>query len=303
MKCICCENDVLVCIGEIPPTINFAGRLLSKPIPGGHLFRCQNCGVSFRHPQLDKAALDSLYRQGAVENWQAIPSERPDWQIVERWLTKSLKAGSAILDIGCFDGGFLKSVKHKHKLFGIEIHDEAAKRAGKNGIHIVGKDFSDITNSGYCFDAVTSFDVIEHSQNPLEFLRQMVEVTNSGGVVIFSTGNSDALSWRLLGSRYWYCTIGEHLTFVNPKWCEWAGKQLDLELKQIVRFSHVHATWQHRISDVIKNVLYAFSPRGFSMLRKFGLGGSEFRGHKEMLSQPPNWMSAQDHIICIFIKR
>lgn len=302
MKCICCGADNTQNIGEIPPAISFAGRLLDAPLAGGALVSCRSCGFSFRSPQLNKESLDDLYRQGRSDNWQTSPASRIDWLIASRFLIDQLSPESAVLDIGCFDGGFLRTLGNSHHLFGIEIHDEAEKKAQRNGIEIIGKDFANLSRFTASFDAVVSFDVIEHTQNPREFLEQMVRLTKEGGHIIFSTGNSDALTWRMLGSRYWYCTIGEHISFVNPRWCKWASEKLGLKLKKVIKFSYAQSSWKRRVGEVVKNLIYAVSPEVFSVLRQMGLGGDEFRKHKEMLAHPPTWMTAQDHFICIMTK-
>ncbi len=301
-KCICCEGGEVVNLGKIPSVISFAGRLLSVPLEGGSLVRCRKCGVSFRYPQLDKKSLDELYRQGKTENWQTAPNARGDWQIAGRWLLNHLKLEAAILDVGCFDGAFLSTVEKFQSRSGIEIHEEAGNKAQGHGIQIIGKDFAGLKDIAATFDAVTSFDVIEHAQNPLEFLKDIARLTNEGGIIILSTGNSDALSWKILGSRYWYCTIGEHLSFINPRWCEWAGKQLGLEIKQVIKFSHGNVSWKFRVGEVVKNLFYWLFPQGYSILRKMGMGGDEFRTYKEMLIHPPGWISANDHFICIYTK-
>lgn len=252
---------------------------------------------------MSKKSLDDLYRQGQTDNWQAPATTRTDWNVAGEWVARYSEAGSAILDVGCFDGGFLRTIDNRHGHFGIEIHEAARKKAEASGIQIIGNDFDNIAEQHMIFDVVTSFDVIEHTQNPFEFLERISGMTKSGGSIIFSTGNTDAISWRLLGSRYWYCTIGEHLSFINPKWCEWAGLKLGLELRQIVKFSHAPGSWRQRAGEVLKNLLYAASPTFFGLLRRVGMGGAEYRAHKSMLDHPPNWMSAKDHFICIYTKK
>jgi len=301
-KCICCGADEVACVGTIPPFIFFSGQLLNKPIAGGQLFYCRKCGMSFRYPRLDKEKLDALYLQGNPESWQDDPSAREDWQIARQWIMQHLPVDCRILDVGCFDGGFLKTFETSYGRFGIEIHEAAGQRAHAAGIQIIGRDFDNTNATKSNFDTVTSFDVIEHTQNPLDFLKDMVNMTREGGYVIVSTGNSDSFSWGMIGARYWYCSIGEHMSFINPRWCKWAGNQLGLELKQIIKFSHGDTSWKQRLEDVLKNLIYAAFPGGFSILRQMGMGGDEFRSHKEMLSQPPSWMSAKDHFICIFQK-
>lgn len=277
--------------------------MLSTPLPGGNLYRCRSCGLAFRHPHLDKAGLDMLYRQGNAESWQAASSARMDWRIANQWIKQYLPTESSVLDVGCFDGGFLRSVGSDYRRSGIEIHEAARKKAQEAGIHLIGTDFSGLAKTKTVFDAVTSFDVIEHTHNPLAFLADLVCVARENGIVIVSTGNSDALAWRLLGARYWYCVIGEHMSFVNPRWCEWVAPRVGLELKQVIRFTHVSAPWKQRIGDVVKNLIYAASPGGFSLLRAIGLGSAEYRRHKELLDQPPSWLSAKDHFMCLFVKK
>lgn len=300
--CICCGSDVDM-VGAIPPVITFAGRVLSRPLAGGELAHCPVCNVSFRFPQPDKASLDELYRQGTSDNWKDVPADRVDWNISARWLFTHLNPNSSILDVGCFDGSFLNTIQKFKDRSGIEIHEEAGRKAQERGIKIVGKDFSDLNDIAQNFDAVTSFDVIEHAHNPLEFLKELVRLTKSGGTIILSTGNSDALSWKLEGSRYWYCTIGEHLAFINPKWCEVEGKRLGLEIKQVVKFSHTHSSLAKRVAELVKNLFFAITPKGFALLRRMGMGGDEYRTHSDMLMHPPTWLTAKDHFICIFTKQ
>jgi 2-polyprenyl-3-methyl-5-hydroxy-6-metoxy-1,4-benzoquinol methylase len=301
-KCICCDAHEVLYVGVIPPVINFAGRRLDFPLAGGSLFKCSKCGVAFRYPRLEKEKLDALYRLGNSENWQTASIARKDWQIACRWVNQHLPVGSSILDVGCFDGGFLKTFEKNYQSFGIEIHEVAGQKAQEAGIQVIGRDFASINEEESIFDAVTAFDVIEHTSNPLEFLKDMAKVTRDGGLVIVSTGNTDALTWKLLGSRYWYCSIGEHLSFISPDWCQRVGPTLGLKLKQVMRFTHANVSWKQRMSETVKNLFYAATPRGFSLLRRIGFGGDEFRLHKEMLIQPPSWMSAKDHFICIFEK-
>ena len=302
-KCICCNSDNVLCEGNIPPAIVFAGRLLDSPMSGGELFHCRECNVAFRYPQHDSKILNELYRQGKTDHWQPLHGKRQDWQIASKWIRRYLKTkNSSILDVGCFDGSFLNSLDYPFNRFGIEIHEEASIKAQECGVQIIGKNFTNLTDITTKFDVVTSFDVIEHSQNPFDFLRNLATLTKDGGIIIISTGNYDSVSWRLLGSRYWYCTIGEHLSFISPQWCEWGGNQLGLELKQIVKFSHANSTNKQRINELIKNLLYAVSPYLFACLRRAGMGGDEYRCSKDMLEHPPSWMSAKDHVICVYCK-
>ena len=301
--CVSCGSPSVVAVGEIPPAIRFAGQKLSSLLNGGALFECGVCGLSFRFPRPNKSELDELYKQGANENWQSSTAKRQDWHTANQWISKYLQSNSKILDVGCFDGGFLKSMNSDFRRFGIEIHDAAAERARSRDISIVGKNFGDMRTTDAPFDAVLAFDVIEHTEDPIAFLADLVSVTRKNGLIIISTGNTKALSWRLMGAAYWYCSIAEHLSFINPRWCHWATQVLDIELRHITRFSHKRANWLQRLSEMAKNLLYRISPRGFSLLRRWGLGSTDYRESRELSNYPPSWMLAKDHFICLFVKQ
>lgn len=302
-ECVCCGSDLVVLVGEIPAAIRFAGRILSEPLQGGALFRCGNCGLAFRHPRLDKKKSDKLYQLGKLESWQDTPAGRTDWRLAKKLISGHLTIDSSILDVGCFDGGFLKFIGSNYRKFGIEIHEAAGKKAQKTGVNLIGTNFSVLPESRKAFSAVTSLDVIEHTHDPFNFLAALAGVTLENGIIILSTGNNAAFSWKILGSKYWYCSIGEHLSFVNPRWCEWAASRLGLELRQIIKFSHVGWNWQRGINEAVKNIAYAITPLGFSALRVLVNSVSGYQKHKATLSYPPSWMTAQDHFICLFLKK
>ena len=124
-----------------------------------------------------------------------------------------------VLDVGCFDGGFFDHVGPGVDRYGVEIHDVAAANAtDKRGVQIVAASYTELAGLGASFDAVVSFDVIEHVHEPREFLTALAAVVRPGGSVIVGTGNADAPTWRLMGSRYWYSWYPEHISFVSPRW-------------------------------------------------------------------------------------
>ncbi|TLU87933.1 MAG: hypothetical protein FDX21_03750 [Chlorobium sp.] len=162
----CGGNGVLV--GPIPDSVFFAGRTVEKPLKGGRLYRCSLCTLGFRWPRLDKKQLDDLYKQGDENTWSSAPTARTDWQIGRDLLKDLLSRGMSILDVGCFDGGFLEPLVDLYACNGIEIYSLAAKRAAKKGVTIIGSDFADVSGS---FDCITAFDVIEHIEISRAFSR------------------------------------------------------------------------------------------------------------------------------------
>ena len=306
-KCPSCESKNTKLIGKIPYTDVFAGKALAEPMDGGALYSCEKCNCFFRFPRLSKREMDALYRLGDDNNWTPSKNQkRPDWQIAYSW-TLNHSTNSQILDVGCFSGEYLQGLLDTDAdLYGIEIHKEAAERARQIGVDIIGDDFECLSTEDKRFDVVTSFDVIEHVYNPKLFLNMLVDVTKPGGEIIISTGNSMAFSWRLMGSRYWYCTIGEHISFINPRWCQQVAHKLGLKITDVKYFSHAppsRLTLSNRIKEVISNLVYRFVPIIPSSLRKIGFGSKDIVKYPVLLDFPPIWGTAKDHFIIRFRKK
>lgn len=191
--------------------------------------------------------------------------------------------------------------------YGVEINDVAVKRAEKRGVRIIAKDFSEIDNLSIQFDAVTAFDVIEHVEDLKAFVEKIIKVIRPGGIIIISTGNTDAISWRFMRSQYWYCTIGEHISFINEQWCYNVAKLLNCRVQHFEKFSHLgrNRTLPRMILDLTKNIFYKFLPRMFAwlcLIRLTYLSKTDFSKYRELRQCPPSWMSAKDHLIVIFRK-
>jgi len=155
------------------------------------------------------------------------------------------------------------------------------------------------------FTVVTAFDVFEHVPDPLMLLNRLSNATQKGGLVIISTGNTEAISFRLLGSRYWYCTIAEHIAFISPKWCYQHAPDCGLMVESIERFSHAVVKprmFATRLKETSMNLLYQFTPIVLECMKRHGLGGKNISEYPELLDHPPTWMTAKDHFIVKFRK-
>jgi SAM-dependent methyltransferase len=295
--CPDCSGDAKL-IGLIPATDVFAGRSLERPLPGGSLYRCRRCLLGFRWPRLAKDELDALYKGGNETTWSTPLDSRADWHIAREWIAQLVPMGSRILDVGCFDGGFLEPLVDSYQCFGIEIHPNARDRAKRKGIAVIGSDFSEVTGG---FDCITALDVIEHMERPRSFLDHCLTAVRPQGWVLVSTGNLDAFSFRVMGSRYWYCTIAEHISFLSPVWFQAIEQKSSCILKQTT-FAHGAASTSRRFREAANNVLYRTAPWAFRNLRKLGFGGKSVDGSPELADHPPVWGSARDHFMVLVQK-
>ncbi len=301
--CPSCASHRVCQVGPIPPSNLFAGRVLDNLLPGGFLWKCSNCFLGFRYPRLPKSEVDELYRLGNNESWPEPEGGRTDWMLVSKMIS-SLSGIKRVLDVGCFDGRLLEYLGQGYEWLGIEIHKEAAERAHQRGVKIIAEDYSKLSSNQIQVDAVLAIDVIEHSYDPREFLACLASAVRVDGIIIISTGNTDAPTWRLMGSRYWYCHIAEHMSFINPAWARNVAQHLGLEIVAIERFSHMEDDkFSHKLHETFANLVYRVSLRLFSWLRRLGGGGIDVKANPELLHVPPYWLSARDHVLVAFKKR
>jgi SAM-dependent methyltransferase len=250
--------------GKLPDARVFAGTQLDEPLPGGTLYRCLDCKLVFRHPIFSKEAYDELYRQASSATWDE--ANRLDQELVREALCNLLASGR-VLDIGCGTGSLLASLSGSFDTCGIEINADAAAIAEGRGVRIIAGDLDELSAIPEEFDAVIACDVIEHVFSPLELVQRMLAKTAPGGYVLISTGNPDAWSWHLAGSRFWYCYLPEHISFVSPGWFRQHAATLGVEVAAVREFTYSpHYPFVGRTLRLALMGLFRLSPRFYYRL-------------------------------------
>jgi hypothetical protein len=98
VACRLCSDTRIRCLGAIPDSDYFAGRVLRHPIDGGHLWRCEGCESMFRHPVLRTSTYLDLYAAGAADEWSA-DDGRQDLAIIRGIIAQKTRPGG-VLDVG-----------------------------------------------------------------------------------------------------------------------------------------------------------------------------------------------------------
>lgn len=298
VSCPGCGSGAVRVKGTIPDNHMFAGKDVGS-MPGD-LAVCRSCHLGFRSPQPSQADLAALYQSGAESAWSESGEQaRRDWELAAGWVNRV--GASSVLDVGCFDGGFLALLPESVAKAGIEINPRAAQRATDRGIKIVASDLHDLTAADEKFDFVSAFDVIEHVNDPGEFLATLSNAVRPGGHVVFATGNLDAPAWRAMGSRYLYSWFLEHIAFVSPQWVERQAPRIGFAVVAIDRFSHTSDAQFGFLIGMLKNGAYKMSPRLIDAVR--AKADQSPSGELPAVPMaPPAWTSARDHILVVLRK-
>ena len=131
---------------------------------------------------------------------------------------KYLQADTAVLDVGCSTGMFLRVLKdYGHtNLVGVDVSLEQLEHCREvNMIHAF-RYLTDIPEN-LVFDLVSLYAVLEHVPNPLDVLEQSAKHLKKNGKLIVDVPNFRSLYRFLSGERWLWLIPPIHLQYFTPR--------------------------------------------------------------------------------------
>ncbi len=177
-----------------------------------YLVKCKNCGFVFCNKAPSTEELIAHYNTYPRNDTISPITIKRYGELLE--IFEPYKKTENILDVGCGNGHFLSEAKKRGwKVFGTEYTDTAMEICRKKDITMFQgklnpKDFGDLH-----FDVITSFEVLEHINNPQEEIKNFNQLLREGGVVYLTTPNFDSLSRYLLKDKWSIIEYPEHLCY------------------------------------------------------------------------------------------
>jgi SAM-dependent methyltransferase len=126
----------------------------------------------------------------------------------------------AVLDVGCSTGAFLFHITSRYpgdyEVLGTDVSGPPLDYAESRGVPVARGDFLQMDFGDKTFDAITFWAVLEHLENPGDFLRRAAKLLKPGGFCFVLVPNNRSLAARVLGVRYRY-VYPQHLNYFDRK--------------------------------------------------------------------------------------
>lgn len=196
-KCLLCNSNNLIAL---------------KNYQKNYLVKCSDCGFSFcvRIPS-EEELLNHYKKYNRGGSISPITLKR--YIDLLSGFEKYRKTNN-LLDIGCGDGYFLALAKTRGwNVYGTEYTDEAVSLCQTKSIHIHKGKLDPNNYKDLFFDVITSFEVIEHINNPQEEIENIKKVLRSKGLFYFTTPNFNSVSRFYLKEKWNVIEYPEHLSY------------------------------------------------------------------------------------------
>ncbi len=153
----------------------------------------------------------NLKEEWSIPSTVAAHQARYNWYL--DWLMPYLEMEYRYLDMGCRNGEFLVQLRERTgawKLWGVEIHEEAAVLAGDKGVAVQNIDIHELDMPDDFFDFVFLQHILEHSHDPVRVMWQAERVVKRQGKIFIEVPLEPVPDKIPTIWEHWY-------TFQNPQ--------------------------------------------------------------------------------------
>ena len=181
-----------------------------------YLVKCKKCDFVFSDRKPTEEELQAIYSTYSYSEGQTVSpiTIKRYKELLEDF--QKYRRTNNIIDIGCGVGFFLEVAKRRGwNVYATEFSEKAISILENKGIKTHAGQITMNMFAEVEFDVVTSFEVLEHINNPNDEIKIIRHKLRKGGLFYFTTPNFNALS-RIIFTKKWdVFGYPEHLCFYN----------------------------------------------------------------------------------------
>lgn len=178
---------------------------------------CENCNIAYTN--CSGADFEYLYNNGQYnfKKNRIVEIIRPFFYIAEIFKAVSLRfsiKNVKLLEIGCGKGFFLSAAKVVgFNAFGIEPSRRSYKFAKSlHGENVKNTFLENYFNENSVkYDIIYAFHVLEHVEDPHQFLYMISQMLEPNGYLCISVPNYNSLQFKLFKDRWYHLDVPRHL--------------------------------------------------------------------------------------------
>lgn len=192
---------------------------------------CRKCSTLYMNPRPTPLILEKYYRKSvAYDYWskyifptsEKVRREKifvPRVDKILDFCERYKVAKGAILEIGAAFGTFCEEMrlrKYFKRVVALEPTPSLADILRNKGIETVESNYENADFGKDKFDAIVSFEVLEHLFSPTDFLKKCRSLLRPGGLIVLTCPNYHGFDFLVLGKE---CNSidHEHLNYFNPE--------------------------------------------------------------------------------------
>lgn len=147
---------------------------------------CLHCGLRFFHPL--ETGTEELYETLQKYDWYYMTAKE-EFNLAVKYLPEQ----GTVLEVGAGKAAFSQLVGAS-RYTGLEFNDKAITRAREQGITLLKESVEQHAATGHRYDAVVSFQVLEHVSSPASFLKGCVDCLKPGGSLVIAVPSCDGFA-------------------------------------------------------------------------------------------------------------
>jgi len=186
------------------------------------LMKCTNCGHAIYKKKINNYEIHEIYNSNYFKD-----GEYKDYLADERIIKKNFKLrlqnlkknnifkDNHLLEIGSAYGFFLDLAKEFFlTASGVELNKEALTYSSQN--HKVWEKIEDV-NSNIKYDVICLWDVLEHLTNPIESIKDIINISKNNHTLVFTTGDIGSLNARIFKKNWRLIHPPTHINYFTKK--------------------------------------------------------------------------------------